>query len=221
MTKDEYEALVARIDRNDRAMLEEAGRLGSATVSQLRPVTRGRKTGQPMEYGLTRELERLQVAGLLRQVGKNPARYAAVPVADVEDAKERYALRKKRKVKRKSNRSRMVDLKTYEHGDYAEFYRVHRRLVELGEYVGVHIPKMAYWQVAPKEDLAQIARELLALRDHIDDAMMCLKERADDDELRAKIEKLETTNGREGPELELFRAAAEKLQRQYDQRVGT
>lgn len=220
MTKDDYDALVERLDPNDRAMLAETQRLGTATVSALRPVTRGRKTGKPMEYGLTRELERLQTAGLLRQVGKTPARYAAVAPGEVEDAKDRYALSKKRKVKRKSNRSRMIDLKKYEHGDYAEFYRVHRRLVELGDYVGVHIPKMAYWQVAPKEDLAQIARELIALRNAIDDAMMCLKERADDDELRARIEKLQAENGREGPELEAFRAAAEKLQRQYDQRVG-
>src|SRR5439155_13130128 len=122
------------------------------------------------EYGLTRELERLQMAGLLRQVGKKPATFAAVPLAEVEDAKDRYALRKKRRVKRKSSRSRIVDLRTYEHGDYAEFYRVHRRLVELGEYVGVQIPKMAYWQVAPKEDLAQIANELISLRSAIDDA---------------------------------------------------
>jgi hypothetical protein len=220
MTQDEYDALVARLDANDRAMLVEANRLGTAIVADLRPVTRGRKTGQPLAYGLSRELTRLQTAGLLRQVGKNPARYAAVPVAEVEDAKDRYALRTQRKKKRKSNRSRMVDLRTYEHGDYAEFYRVHRRLVELGEYVSVQIPKMTYWQVAPKEDLAQIANELISLRVAIDDAMMCLKERADDDELRARIEKLEAENGRTGPELEAFRATAQKLRRQYEQRVG-
>jgi len=220
MTKDDYDALVERLDPNDRAMLAATKSLGEAAVSDLRPVTLGRKTGRPMEYGLTRELERLQKAGLLRQVGQNPARYSAVPIGEVEDARDRYALRQKRKVKRKSNRARLVDLRTYEHGDYAEFYRVHRRLVELGEYVGVQIPKMAYWQVAPKEDLARIADELLALRAAIDDAMMCLKERADDDELREKIEKLEAENGRTGPELEVFRAAAQKLRRQYEQRVG-
>ncbi len=221
MTQDEYDALVARLDPNDRAMLAEAKRLGTATMAQMRPVTRGRKTGQPLAYGLSRERERLQKAGLLREVGKNPAKYAAVPVADVEDARDRYALRTKRKVKRKSNRSRMVDLRTYEHGDYAEFYRVHRRLMELGEHIGVQIPKMAYWEVAPKEDLAQIANELIKVRVAIDDAMMCLKERADDDELLAKIKKLEAENGRTGPELEAFRASAQKLRRQYEQRVGT
>ena len=221
MTHNDYDALVARLDPNDRAMLNETKRLGTATVSDLRPVTCGPKTRKPMEYGLTRELHRLQEKGLLRQVEKTPkAKYAAVPVSEVEDAAERYALRKKRKLKRKTNRSRLADLRTYEHGDYAEFYRVHRRLVELGEYVGVHIPRMAYWQVAPKEDLAQIAKELLTLRAAIDDALMCLKERADDDELRARIEKLEAENGRTGPELEAFRATAQKLRRQYEQRVS-
>lgn len=220
MTKDEYEGIVAGLDPNDRAMLATARQLGTASVSELRPVTRGRKTGKPMEYGLTRELERLQTAGLLRQVGKNPARYAAVPMGEVEDAKERFALRKKRKKKRKTNRSRIIELRTYEHGDYAEFYRVHRRLIELGEYVGVQIPKMAYWQAAPKDDLAQIAHELVTLRSAIDDALLCLKERADDDELLAKIQKLEGENGRTGPELEAFKAAAQKLRRQYEQRLG-
>ena len=221
MTQDEYDKLVARLDPNDRAILLETKRLGTATVMELRPVTKGRKTGLPLAYGLTRERDRLLTAGLLRQVGTNPARFAAVPPGEVEDARDRFALRAKRKVKRKSNRSRMVDLRTYEHGDYAEFYRVHRRLVELGEYVGVHIPKMAYWQVAPKEDLAQIANELISLHTAIGNAMLCLKERADDDELLAKIEKLEAGNGRTGPELEAFRATAKKLRRQYDQRVGT
>lgn len=221
MTQDDYEALVARLDPNDRAMLAEAKRLGTATVSDLRPVTKGPKTGKPMEYGLTRELQRLQEKGLLRLVEKKPkARYAPVPVSEVEDAVERYALRKKRKTKRKTNRSRMAEIRTYEHGDYAEFYRVHRRVVELGEYVGVHITKMAYWQAAPKDDLAHVAAELIALRDAIDDAMMCLKERADDDEALAKIAKLEATNGRSGPEAEAFKAVAQKLRRQYEQRVG-
>src|SRR5262245_22025305 len=137
MTKDEYEALVAKLDPNDRAILAEAKRLGApASVAQLRPVTVGAKTGKPLACGLTRELGRLQAAGLLRQVEKNPSRYAAVPLSEFEDAADRFAHRSRRRVKRKSNRSRMVELKTYEHGDYAEFYRVYRRLVELGEYVG-------------------------------------------------------------------------------------
>ncbi len=221
MRQEDYDALVAKLDSNDRAMLAETKRLGTATVSELRPVTRGPKTGKPMEYGLTRELHRLQEKGLLRQVEKKPkAKFAAVPLAEVEDATERYALRKKRKTKRKTNRSRMADVRTYEHGDYAEFYRVHRRVVELGEYVAVHITKMAYWQAAPKDDLAQVATELIALRDAIDDAMMCLKERADDDEALARIEKLEATNGRTGAEAESYKEVARKLRRQYDQRVG-
>jgi hypothetical protein len=221
MTQDDYDTLVARIDPNDRAILAEAKRRGTATVSELRPVTKGPKTGKPMEYGLTRELQRLQEKGLLRLVEKKPkARYAAVPAGEVEDAAERYALRKKRKTKRKTNRSRMADLRTYEHGDYAEFYRVHRRVVELGEYVGVHITKMAYWQAAPKDDLAKVATELIALRDAIDDAMMCLKERVDDDQALARIEKLEATNGRMGAEAESYKEVARKLRRQYEQRVG-
>ena len=93
MTQDEYDALVAKLDPNDRAMLAEAKRLGTATVSELRPVTKGPKTGRPMEYGLTRELQRLQQKGLLRLVEKKPkARYAPVPVAEAEDAAHRLRM---------------------------------------------------------------------------------------------------------------------------------
>lgn len=221
MTQDEYDGLVARLDPNDRAMLMETKRRGAATVSDLRPVTRGPKTGKPMEYGLTRELHRLQAKGLIRLVEKKPkAKFAPVPLSEIEDAADRYASRRKRATKRRTNRSRIADLRTYEHGDYAEFYRVHRRVVELGEYVRAHITKMAYWDAAPKEDLAQVATELIALHDATADAMQCLKERADDDELRARIEKLEAVDGRTGREAQSFRETAQRLWRQYEQRIG-
>lgn len=221
MTEAESNALVASLPRNEREILLEMRRLGRASASDVRPVTIGPKTGKPLEYGLTRELNRLQAAGLARLVAKKPsALYEAVPAADVEKVAEQYRLKKKRTKTRRSPRRRLDELRTYEHGQYDEFYRVHRRVIELSDYVSHHIAKMAFWASAPKDELARVVDELADLRDAIDAALACLEQRTDDDAVLAKIAKLEETNGRTAPEAATARALAKKLRAQYDQRVG-
>lgn len=222
MDRGEYEALVERLPRNERAMLEETRRLGTATATDLRPVTIAPKTGEPMAYGLTRELLKLQELGLLRQVAKGPPRrFEAVPASQVEDAQRQFDVRKRRSRKRPSKRQRLIELRAYEHGDYSEFYRVHKRLIESTEYIAHHITKMAFWEAAPKEDLARTAQDLADLLDAVDQALVCLKQRADDDDLLARIEKIEDTTGRTAPEAETARALARRLRKQYEDRRGT
>lgn len=221
MTESEYDKIVEDLQRNDRAMLEEMRRTASASsASDLRHVTVGPKTGKPLEYGLTREFERLQALGLIRQVAKNPTRYKPVQAAEVEEAVSNYRLKKKRTKKRRSSRNRLVELRAYEHGDYSEFYRVHRRVIELSDYVSRQLMKMAFWEAAPKDELARVVEELGDLRDAIDAAVACLRQRTDDDALLDKIAKLENTQGRTAPEAATARALAAKLRSQYDQRVG-
>jgi hypothetical protein len=221
MTESEYDNIVARLQQNDRAMLEEMRRLrGASSASELRHVTRSPKTGKPLEYGLTREVGRLQTLGLIRQVAKSPARYAPVLPAEVEDAANNYRLKKKRTRTRRGSRSRLAQLRAYEHGDYSEFYRVHRRVIELSNYLSHHLVKMAFWAAAPKDEFARVVDELADLRDAIDAAVACLKQRAEDDDLLAKIDKLENTDGRTVPEAATARALAAKLRNQYDRRIG-
>lgn len=221
MERAEYEALVVGLGSNERAMLEETRRLGKASASSLRHVTKGPKTGKPLAYGLTRELRKLEELGLLRRVGRgNPAEYEVVPLAGVEEAARRYELRGKRRKRRRSTSARIAELRVYEHGDYSEWYRVHRRVVELTDYVGKQITRMAFWRAAPKDELARTAQDLADLQEALDLAFECLKQRADDDELLSKIEKLSATSGRTGAEVETARALARKLQTQYEQRVG-
>lgn len=218
----DYQARLEHLDANERAMLEETKRQGKASASTLRHVTKSTKTGRQLEYGLTRELRRLQELGLLRRVRPDrPAHYEAVPAREVEEAAKNFELRRKRRRKRRrSTAARIHDLRHYEHGDYSEFYRVHRRVHELTDYVGRHITKMAYWGNAPKDDLAQTAEDLADLRDAVDQALACLKQRASDDELLATIEKLSNTKGRTAAEVATARSLARKLKAQYDQRVG-
>lgn len=220
MTESEYDELVAGLPRNEQAMLRELRRVGKATASELRHVTIGPKTGKPLEYGLTRELARLQAEGLARLVGKNPARYEAVPLAEVEKAAEHYRLKKKRTTKRRSSRHRLLELRAHEHGEYSEFYRVHRRVIELSDYVSHHLVKMAFWASAPKDEFARVVDELADLRDAIDAAIVCLEQRAGDDALLDKIAKLQATDGRTPAEVDTARALAKKLRAQWDQRVG-
>jgi hypothetical protein len=219
MDKPDYDALIESLGPNEQAMLTETRRRGKATASDLRPVTRSPKTGKPLAYGLTRELRRLEERGLVRRVGRDtPARYEAVRPEDVEDAAHVYSVRKRRSRKRRSRRSRIIELRAYEHGDYSEFYRVHKRLHESTEYIGHHITRMAFWAAAPKEDLARTVDDLADLIDAVDQAVTCMKERADDDALLAKIEKLEAP-GRTGPEAATARALAQKLRAQYEDRL--
>ena len=221
MTESEYNEIIAGLQANDRAILTEMKRLRrGASASDLRPVTVGPKTGKPLEYGLTREFERLQIAGLIRLVDKSPSRYAPVPVTEVEEAAQHYRLKKKRARKRRSPRNRLTELRVYEHGDYSEFYRVHRRVIELSDYVSHHLVKMAFWAAAPKDELARVVDELADLRDAVDAAVACLQQRTDDDALLEKIAKLEETHGRTDAEAATARALAAKLRSQYDRRVG-
>lgn len=217
----EYESLVASLGDNERAMLAEIKRVGKATAPELRHVTKSPTTGAPLAYGLTREMNRLQEAGLVRQLGrKSPRRFEAVTLSGVEEAANVYGLRKKRTKKRKSPKQRLVELRTLEQGDYSEFYRVHRRVIELGEYVSRNITRMAFWEAAPKDDLAQVVQELAELREAIDEALACLKQRAEGDDVLTKIAKLEATHGRAPAEKETALSLARKLRSQYDQQVG-
>ncbi len=222
MNRDDYEAFISCLGANERAILEETRRLGMATASMVRHVTKSPNTGAPLEYGLTREYGRLQELGLLREVrvkGGRAKHYEVVPPADVEDAVKLYGTRRKRATKRRPRRQRVADLRVRERGVYSEFYRVHRRVIDLTEYLSQHITRMAFWENAPKDDLAQVAQELADLLEAADQALTCLQQRADDDDLLATIEKLGATNGRTPAEVKTARALAQKLRRQYDQRV--
>jgi hypothetical protein len=219
MNQDHYDALVAGLGSNERGMLDVARRLGKAKVSELRPATVGRKTGLPLAYGLTRELRALEAAGLLRRVKGVPARYEAVKPAEVEDAAHFYSVRKRRSRKKRSARSRIVELRANEVGNYSEFYRVHRYLVEATEYITHHLSRMAFWEAAPKEDLARSVDDMANLIEAVDQALTILKERADDDALIAKIEKLEKDKGRTAAEKEAAQALARRLRAQYEDRL--
>src|SRR5688500_10226992 len=122
MNQTQYDALVASLDSNERGMLAVAEKLGKARVSDMRAATVGRKTGRPLAYGLTRELENLEQRGLIQRIGrKAPAEYAFVKPGDVEGAAQVFSVRKRRSTKKRRNlRPRIAELRAKESGQYSE-----------------------------------------------------------------------------------------------------
>jgi hypothetical protein len=123
--------------------------------------------------------------------------YAAVPPEGVEEAKALWAAREtKHRRKRRAPTRRIEDLRQYEQGDYEKFYSVRITTMRLTTYFS-QIARMAFWHEAPSRDLAMLSK---ALNEHEDEmldhmerlalAKEALRLRVEDDEVRARIEKL-------------------------------
>jgi hypothetical protein len=190
------------------AALDEQGPLTSPGLRE--PTGRG--------DGMTVELERMCLLGLIRPVGTEPRSrgisptiYAATPVGEIEAAAKAYSIRKKkRKKKRGPSRTHVADLRKLEHGSFGDWYRVRRRVVELSRVL-VQIEPMAFWEVAPEDDRALALGEIRELHEWAGHVIECLDQREADDGVRNKIEKLERTNGRSEHEVATGKKLADKL----------
>lgn len=170
--------------------------------------------------GLTFELRHLCELGLIRPMGKkaidgrHPATaYRTVALGDVEKTRERFAVRSPRRRRRGRRRSGpgIAELREMEAGDYEQWYRVRRRILELTQIV-VQAEKMAFWEVAPDDERGLVLGELQELQVATEDTIAALRMREDDDATREKIEKLRATNGRTPAEAATGRRLASKLE---------
>lgn len=213
MTEQERDELLASLSRTEqdiyRTMMASGGPM---TAPMLRgPVRR--------TDGLTMELRHLSELGLLRPVGKRSINgkpsamvYVLVPISDIERARERFAIRspRRRKQGRRSRGATIAQLRTMEHGDYEHWYRVRRRILELTQIV-VQAEKMSFWEAAPQDERELVLNELTDLHVATGEAIAAFQMRDDDDAVRAKIEKLQETNGRTDAEVATARRLATKL----------
>jgi hypothetical protein len=170
--------------------------------------------------GLTFELRHLCELGLIRPMGKkaidgrHPATaYRTVALGDVEKTRERFAVRSPRRRRRGRRRSGpgIAELREMEAGDYEQWYRVRRRILELTQIV-IQAEKMAFWEVAPDDERGLVLGELQELQAATEDTIAALRMREDDDATREKIEKLRATNGRTPAEAATGRRLASKLE---------
>jgi hypothetical protein len=170
--------------------------------------------------GLTFELRHLCELGLIRPTGRkaiegrHPAMtYRTVVLGDIEEARERFAVRSPRR--RRSGRRRagpgIAELREMEAGDYEHWYRVRRRILELTQIV-VQAERMAFWEVAPDDERALVIGELRVLQTATKDTIAALRMREGDDATREKIEKLRATNGRTAAEVATGHRLASKLE---------
>lgn len=170
--------------------------------------------------GLTFELRHLCELGLIRPMGKkaidgrHPATaYRTVALGDIKKTRERFAVRSPRR-RRRGRRSAgpgIAELREMETGDYEQWYRVRRRILELTQIV-VQAEKMAFWEIAPDDERGLVLGELEELVAATEDTIAALKMREEDDVTREKIEKLRATNGRTPAEAETSRRLANKLE---------
>jgi len=215
MTEQELQTLLSGLSRTEQDIYKTlTAQQGPMTAPMLRgPVRR--------TDGLTMELRHLCELGLIRPigrkviVGKHPAMaYVTVPVRDIERARERFAIRspRRRRRGRRSGGPGIPQLREMERGDYEQWYRVRRRVIELNQIV-VQAEKMSFWEAAPDDERRLVLSELQELLAATEDAIAAFEMRADDDATRDKIDKLRATNGRTPAENATARRLADKLER--------
>jgi hypothetical protein len=214
MTEQERDDLLRGLSPTEQLIYKSLdSRGGPMTAPMLRqPVSR--------TDGLTFELRHLCELGLIRPMGKkaidgrHPATaYRTVALGDIEKTRERFAVRSPRR--RRSGRRRagpgIAELRKMETGDYEQWYRVRRRILELTQIV-VQAEKMAFWEIAPDDERGLVAGELEELAAATEETIAALRMREEDDVTRDKIEKLRVTNGRTPAEAETGRRLAKKLE---------
>lgn len=214
MTEQERDDLVRALSPTEKAIY---GTLAASDGPMTAPMLR-----EPVRRtdGLTFELRRLSELGLIRPLGKkaidgrHPAMaYTIVAPADVENARDRFAVRSpsRRRVGRRNGGPTIAQLREMEHGDYEQWYRVRRRILELVHIV-VQAEKMSFWEAAPDDERDLVLGELRRVQVATEDAIAAFEMRKDDDATREKIEKLRRTKGRTAAEASTAHRLADRLE---------
>jgi hypothetical protein len=221
MTENEFNTLMAGMTPVYRIIMAEAAK-GPVTAPRLRP-----PTGRP--DGMTKELDRLMKLGLLRAVGRDlaattggpkPMVYERVPLAQIEDARVRYAERaakteKDDKAKRRSPvRQRIADLPKRVEGNRLYAMRVRRNTLLLSQSLQTIDREMVFWDEGTPDEWAYFVYDLGMLMDAVEGLIENLHVRLDDDVIRARLAKLREQNGRTQHEIQAANGLIAKLERQ-------
>lgn len=191
------------------AALRENGQL---TDRDLRELLGSRGSG-PRDA-----LQRLLPTGAVRHAGKSsaagkPMQYEVTPLAEIEVAAERFAVRKpRRRPSRRSAGARLAELRQMEDGDCRKWYPVRDQiLATLGPLT--QTVEMAFWKSVPPDELELALEEIEELHEASGEALAAGRERLEHEKHKSKIEKLQATKGRTGPERDTANRLADKLSR--------
>lgn len=163
-------------------------------------------------------LQKLLPTGVVRHAGRattagKPMLYEATPLAEVELAAERFAVRKpRRRRSRKSAGARLAELRQMEDGDCRKWYPVRDQILATLGTLSQTI-QMAFWKSVPPDELELALEEIEELHQAAGEALAAGRERLEHEKQRSKIEKLRATDGRTVAERETAERLASKLSR--------
>ncbi|MDQ3741971.1 MAG: hypothetical protein M3389_13615 [Actinomycetota bacterium] len=164
-------------------------------------------------------LAKLLPIGVVRHAGRasTPGKamlYEATPAPEVEEAAERYAVRKPQRTKRArvAATPRLAELRRMEAGDFRQWHAARQRVLSQTKLL-YKIDKMAFWESAPADELQLVLEEVVELRAWCDDVIAAIGERREHEAVKAKVTKLRATAGRTAPEQETAGRLADKISR--------
>lgn len=183
---------------------------GPLTDRQLRELLSSRGSG-PRDA-----LQKLLPTGVARHAGKaatrgKPMRYEATPLAEIEATAERFAVRKPRpRRNRRSAGARLAELRQMEVGDSRKWHPVRDQILSS---IGLltQALQMTFWKSVPPDELALALEEIEELHEAAGEMVAAGRERLEHEKYKSKIEKLQATEGRTGPERDTANRLAEKL----------
>lgn len=214
MKAEEVIRLVNGLGRVKRIIWQEARARGVVSAPDLRGPT-GRSDG------MTDEIQYLMQLGLLRVVGtkesptgKPAVSYEAVPFDEIEATAQAYSPPVKKKLSAHEKRPSERQLRRLLKGNYTPAFNVYTKVLDLSKAVAGPLVSMIFAKEATEDELNTLDKELAYLIKVATEAREQLAVRKEDDKIRRRIEKMESMNGREGPEAESFKAGAERLRKQ-------
>ena len=209
MDIDERDALVQGLSPTEQRIYAalEGGKLAS---TELRQAAGGRADG------MTAELRRLMSHGLIRVVGRaprergiKPRMYERVSLSEVEAEAEKFAARRPTRRSRSAG-SKLNEMRRREAGEFSGWHRTRKRILEETQLL-TQVETMAFWDAVPEDELELVLDEVLDLRQWVNAVIEAINERKMDDALRARIEKMLATSGRNEHEKDIVRRKVDLL----------
>lgn len=213
MNDSELQLLLKARSGTERRVYEALRQNGRMTDRQLRDLL-----GSPGS-GPRDALERLLPLGLVRHAGKaatknNPMQYEATPLAEIEEEKARYAVRKPRKRARRvaSPGARLAEVRQMEQGDPRKWYPARDKVLAALPLLASTV-KMSFWESVPPAELQLALDEIEELHKAAGDALAAGCERLEHEKYKSKIDKMNNRRGRTAAETEVVDRKVEALSR--------
>jgi hypothetical protein len=214
MDKTALEELLSSRSGTERRVYDALLERGKMTDRQLRDLLSSPGSG-PRDA-----LAKLLPLGLVRHAGKaktknNPMQYEATPLREIDKERERYKVRKPRTRRQRGTVSagaRLSELRQMEPGDARQWHPTRDKILAALPLLSNTI-RMSFWESVPSNELELALAEVEELQLAATDALAAGRERLEHEKHKAKIEKLERTEGRTFAEKETAARKAADLRK--------